>query len=106
MLNKLYVPDKEGNYFCGTKDEAITLLFGTQKKVYDFMKCLVNKYDDEFDALAELAEVDHRLDIPDEDFTIDYETDCNSSFIPYTIQLQYGDPHLGYVRMAVNAMSQ
>ena len=108
MLNKLYVPDENGDYCCGTKDEAVTLLLGTQKMMYTFVKRLVSQYDDEFEALAELAEVDHRLDIPDDDFTIDYDTEngpCNSD-VPYTINLQYGDPNLGFVRLSINAMSQ
>ena len=107
MLNKLYVPDENGDYCCSTLDEAKTLLLGTQKMMYAFMRRLVTQYEDEFEALAELAEVDHRLEIPDDEFTIDYDTEDgpSSSDIPYTLLLQYGDPHLGYVRISMNAMS-
>ena len=108
VLNKLYVPDEDGDFFCSTKDEAMTLLLSTQKMMHNFLKRLVTQYEDEFEALAELAEVDHRLEIPDQDFTIDYDTEGGqyNSDVPYTLNLQYGDPNLGYVRMSMNAMSQ
>ena len=106
MLTKLYVPDDNGDYRCSTKDEAVSVLLETQKYMHNFVKELVHKYEDEFDALAALAEVDHRLNIPDEDFTIDYDTEnFGGNDAPYTIKLQYGDPSLGYVRIAMSATS-
>ena len=106
MLTKLYVPDDNGDYHCSTRDEAVTVLLGTQKYMHNFVKELVNRYEDEFEALAALAEVDHRLNIPDQDFTIDYDTEhLGGNNTPYTMKLQYGDPSLGYVRIALSAMS-
>lgn len=106
-VNKLYLPDESGDFAAGSQDEALNILLGTQKKMYHFVKTLVKQYEDEFDALAVLAEVDHRLSIPDDDFKFDYDVENTGSCeVPYTLFLKYGDPALGFVKISVNSMSQ
>jgi len=104
MLDKLYVPNERGDYAAGTIDEAKQILFETQTGVYGFLKNVVDQLEED-DALAMLAEIDHRLTFHDRDFRFDYDTNqCGHSEEPYTLFLQYGDPSLGFVKLRVNAM--
>ncbi len=100
MLNDLYSDEVD------TADKARQILYGTQTQVYGFMKNLVTQMTED-DALAMLAEIDHRLTFPDTDFKFEYDVpNCGSNYRPYTMTLRYGDPMLGFVKMSVNAMSQ
>lgn len=98
MLNELYVAP--------TFDEARQILFGSQTKVYGFLKNLVHQMEED-EALAMLAEIDHKLTFPNTDFKFEYDVpNTGSRDAPYTLTFRYGDPDLGFVKMTVNDLSQ
>ena len=102
MLDKLYMPDERGNFAASTLEGARNILLNTQPSVYGFMKNLVNQLEED-DALAMLAEIDHRLTFHDLDFQFNYDVEpTGHSEEPYTLFLSYGDPALGFVKMSVN----
>ena len=102
MLNKLYVPNERGEYAARSIEEAKEILMSTRVSVYGFLKNLVHQLEED-DALAMLAEIDHRLTFPDIEFAFDYDVcPTGHSEEPYTLCLSYGDPALGFVRMTVN----
>ena len=102
MLNDLYLPDENGNYKAGSFTEARNILYGTQPKVFGFLKNLVNQMEED-EALAMLAEIDHRLTFPDPDFKFEYDVPpTGRSDVPYPITLRYGDPNLGFVKITVD----
>jgi hypothetical protein len=104
MLDQLYIPDERGNYAAGTIEEAKQILYSTQSSVYGFLRNVVSQLEED-DALAMLAEIDHRLTFHDEDFRFDYDINqCGHSESPYTLFLQYGDPNLGFAKLRVNDM--
>jgi len=106
MLDKLYVPDAQGNFAASTLDEARTILYNTQSQVYGFLKNLVNQMTDD-EALAMMSEIDHKLTYHNTDFSLDYDVQpTGSSQTPYTFFVRYGDPDLGYVKITVNDLSQ
>jgi len=106
MLNDLYLPDAQGNYAATTLDQARDILYGSQMKVYGFLKNLVNQMAED-EALAMLAEIDHKLVYNNADFSLDYDVQSvGSSQTPYTLFVKYGDPDLGYVKFTVNDLSQ
>ena len=101
MLDRLYLPNANREYV-ESLDEARSILLGTQPSVYGFMKNLVNQLEED-DALAMLAEIDHRLTFHDLEFQFNYDVESvGHSEEPYTLFLSYGDPALGHVRMSVN----
>lgn len=101
-LNDLYLPDSHGNYKASNEDEAKNILYGSQQAVYGFMKNLVHQMEED-EALAMLAEVDHRLNFHDPDFKFEYGVpNTGRGDVPYTLIVQYGDPGLGFVKISVN----
>lgn len=106
MLDKLYMPDAQGNYAASTLEEARDILYASQVAVYGFMKNLVNQLTDD-EALAMMAEIDHKLDYHNVDFSLDYEVEpTGGNLVPYTLFVKYGDFDLGFVKMTVNDLSQ
>lgn len=106
MINDLYLPDKDGNYKASDLNSAKNILYSCQHVVYGFVKNLVSQMPDEDEALAMLAEIDHKLTFPDPDFKFEYDVpNLGRNDVPYTLMLKYGDASLGFVQMKVNVMS-
>jgi len=104
LLKALYLPNENGEYAASSREEAEALLYKTQPAMYGFAKNLVNHFEED-EALALLAEIDHRLDIPDDDFKFDYSVpNCGSSEEPYQLTITYGDESLGFVKIVVSKM--
>lgn len=102
MLDQLYKPDDKGNYVAETLDAARNILLASQPRMFGFARNLVDQMEDD-EALAMLAEIDHRLTIHDKDFQLKYDvSNLGSSEDPYSLFIEYGDPKLGFIRIVTN----
>lgn len=101
LINSLYVPDANGNYEANSEEEAKKLIHATTTAMYGFANNLVNNFEED-EALALLAEMDFRLDIPNDDFKFYYSVpNCGSSEDPLRLKIEYGDVELGLVKISV-----
>ena len=101
LLDDLYIPDANGNYVAGTIEKAKDILQTSQSKMFGFARNIVDQMEDD-EALAMLAEIDHRLTIHDTDFKFDYDVSyLGSSKEPYTLFITYGDESLGFINIRV-----
>jgi len=101
LLDDLYIPDANGNYVAGTIEKAKDILQTSQSKMFGFARNIVDQMEDD-EALAMLAEIDHRLTIHDTDFKFDYDVSyLGSSEEPYTLFITYGDESLGFINIRV-----
>ena len=101
LLDDLYIPDDKGNYVAGTIEKAKDILQASQPKMFGFARNIVDQMEDD-EALAMLAEIDHRLTIHDTDFKFDYDVSyLGSSEEPYMLFITYGDESLGFINIRV-----
>lgn len=105
LINNIYVKN-DIDECVDLNNNAKSLILKSSKTVYGFLKNLVGQMEED-EALALLAEIDHKLTYPTRNFVFDYSvSDIGSSNVPYTMFLRYGDDRAVIVKMTVNDISQ
>lgn len=103
LLDDLYIPDSNGRYAAGTLQQAKDILYASQLRMFGFARNIADQMEDD-EALAMLAEIDHRLTIHDTDFKFDYDVSyLGSSEDPYTLFITYGDKSIGFIEIRVRS---